>query len=142
MVVLIDFEMVMLIDFGFTFSYNDGYAAVAVLRCQGDANTMLTAVRCKYKTNVGDVDRPTAASHCAAKSPERVLHLKLLSLTLCLPPLPKPLQLAKFKMTKRGLCSPFYGRCSFVLAGCYPPLLDPTQPLGRCLTQAQVNLWG
>ena len=83
-----------------------------------DANTMLTAVGCKYKTSVGDADRRTSLSHCAATSACAIWCLRTRW--------PSRSQVAKFKMTKRGLCSPFYGGCPFVLAGCYPALLYPT----------------
>ena len=70
---------------------------------------MLTAVSCKYKTNVGDVDRLTAASHWAATSPERVLHLQAAAISnpVSTTPAQAASTVAKFKMTKRGLCSRF-----------------------------------
>ena len=93
-------------------------ASDTALHSGKDANTMLTAVGCKYKTSVGDADRLTSLSHCAATSACAIWCLRTRW--------PSRSQVAKFKMTKRGLCSPFYGGCPFVLAGCYPALLYPT----------------
>ena len=39
-------------------------ASDTALHSDKDANTMLTAVGCKYKTSVGDADRRTSLSHC------------------------------------------------------------------------------
>ena len=134
-------------------------------RAVRDANTMLTGGRCKYKTNVGDVDRLTAASHWAATSPERVLPLLgcsssssstssssklrgcctsklLLSPTLCLPYLPKPLQLWPNSKWPRGDFAAVLWLVPLCPGRLLPLLALPDPPLARCLTQAQVNLGG